>query len=81
MSDIVHRLLTGTTDGTALTWTVTEIHTEAAREITRMRDALKIIHRTLTPNNRTFDELMRDIMHADDIVRAALTPPKEKADD
>lgn len=37
MTDIVERLRSGTTDGTALTWTVTPIHREAADEIERLR--------------------------------------------
>lgn len=37
MSDLVKRLREGRTDGTALTWTVTPIHREAADEIERLR--------------------------------------------
>lgn len=40
MTDIVERLRSGTTDGTALTWTVTPIHREAADEIERLRAGL-----------------------------------------
>ena len=37
MTDIVTRLRAGTTDGTSLTWAVTDIHQEAADQIERLR--------------------------------------------
>lgn len=37
MSDILERLRTGSTDGTALRWSVTPVHIEAADEIEKLR--------------------------------------------
>lgn len=46
-----------------------------ADEIERLRGLLRAIHRRLAPGeNRTFDQLSRDAMYADDLARTAINP-------
>lgn len=42
-----------------------------------LEEALAAIHLRLAPGNRTFDEIIREAMYADDIARAALGSKEE----
>jgi hypothetical protein len=56
--------------------TIVALHDALAAKdatIAELVKALKAIHLRLAPGSRTFDVLLQDAMHADDLARAALS--------